>query len=991
MGELTLSTEDYFKQSTDPSNEVSPVTIGETSTSIVSDNSLNLSSTDYFKDVKYQAKFNEPVIPKPETKDNEPSDFWMGFDEQKSDVQNWALILESKIPLSGWHNRYSKPLPEGSGKMDIFSAQELYGYDDPDMPKWEEMSPDSRRIRLLELFNNNLDIKYPNRNDPDREKTKAEIAGTMFGALTTPTSLAPIGKTWKVMTGIGAFFGFEWGISEGLANEGTINWKDTAQYTVLGAIATPLLVLGGRGAVSKYKKYKVGKNLKLQTKSSEELLDIYDQMVYEAVFRGEKSADIPTKIHNLLGINVKILREAQKLTGRKTIIPTRKEADAYYEAIRYGKGEEQIKTGGWMEDFLGVISTRIKNIDVSLFHRLRKLEYNQHAKLHDSFVEVEPFLKGLNKIKNKTDKDQITLALYNGEFQKVEMMLARNGNEELSTAFTQTRTVLNSLHRKAEEAGLKLGYLENYFPREIADYAGLSKFLGKEKKTALNNLLIAATKKKGSVLTAVERGNVTNKFLLSAYPSSSQTTKLKKGRKIDVLPAELLKFYKTPEQSLHGYIRRVITETEKVSFFGQAWQANVLASGADVEKSIGAIVNDLLERGVIKEGEQVAELSRLLKARFITGETAPDQWVQNAKNITYAMTLGNPISAATQFGDLFLAAYKTKNLLGTLKSALTQSMNPFTKNKIRLQDYGFIDIAEEFASNTKSSAFMRGAFKWGGFRGVDRIGKETLLNTAYKNYTKAVKTDKGLAEFRKKWLPAFGDDLPELIKNLQKGNMDSQDVRLLLWHDLSDMQPVALSEMPIKYLENPNGRAFYMLKTFTLKQFDVMRRDAFKLMANKGTRTEGAKNLLRYATYFTAGGMSSQALKDFIMGREYDVSDAFVDNMWKMIGFNKYGAEKLASTGVQGITEAGINLVSVPTGPYINMLDDALNYSQYYLGIDKKNEAENKTIKSVPIAGSVVYQYFFEGIEKDKERKKKEDKKKKQRKRNFKRQMNRLF
>ena len=69
MGELTLSTEDYFKQSTDPSNEVSPVTIGETSTSIVSDNSLNLSSTDYFKDVKYQAKFNEPVIPKPETKD----------------------------------------------------------------------------------------------------------------------------------------------------------------------------------------------------------------------------------------------------------------------------------------------------------------------------------------------------------------------------------------------------------------------------------------------------------------------------------------------------------------------------------------------------------------------------------------------------------------------------------------------------------------------------------------------------------------------------------------------------------------------------------------------------------------------------------------------------------------------------------------------------------------------------------------------------------
>ena len=82
MGELTLSTEDYFKQSPEPLNEVSPVN-GETSTPVVSDDSLNLSSEDYFKDVAYQAKFNEPIIPKPETKENEPSNFWMGFDEQK--------------------------------------------------------------------------------------------------------------------------------------------------------------------------------------------------------------------------------------------------------------------------------------------------------------------------------------------------------------------------------------------------------------------------------------------------------------------------------------------------------------------------------------------------------------------------------------------------------------------------------------------------------------------------------------------------------------------------------------------------------------------------------------------------------------------------------------------------------------------------------------------------------------------------------------------
>ena len=190
---LNLSVDNYF--STETLNEVSPVNTEEISTP--DEISSGFSVDNYFKDVTYQAKFNEPIIAKPETKESEPSNFWMGFDEQKSDVQNWALVLESKVPMSSWHNRYSKPLPEGAGKLDIFSAQELYGYDDPDMPKWEDMGSDARRIRLLELFNNNLDIKYPNRNDPDREKTKSEIAGTMLGALMTPTSLAPIGKSFR--------------------------------------------------------------------------------------------------------------------------------------------------------------------------------------------------------------------------------------------------------------------------------------------------------------------------------------------------------------------------------------------------------------------------------------------------------------------------------------------------------------------------------------------------------------------------------------------------------------------------------------------------------------------------------------------------------------------------------------------------------------------------------------------------------------------------
>ena len=49
----------------------------------------------------------------------------------------------------------------------------------------------------------------------------------------------------------------------------------------------------------------------------------------------------------------------------------------------------------------------------------------------------------------------------------------------------------------------------------------------------------------------------------------------------------------------------------------------------------------------------------------------------------------------------------------------------------------------------------------------------------------------------------------------------TDNTKLVLFNKLLDFQPVAKSEMPQVYLENPNGRIFYMLKSFTLKQFDI--------------------------------------------------------------------------------------------------------------------------------------------------------------------------
>jgi len=965
-------------------------------------------------EVSYTATYNEPKKYEIDSsKTDNPNfifakggDFWKGFDEQKSDIQNWALILESKVPMSSWHNRYSKPLPEGAGKLDIFSAQELYGYDDPDMPKWEDMGSDARRIRLLELFNNNLDSQYPNRNNPDRERTKAEIGGSMLGALTTPTSLFPVGKSYKVMIGIGAALGFEWGVAEGLADEGEINWKDTAQYTALGAFAAPLLIASGRGSVKAYKKYKLNKNTKLQLRSAQDILDDYDRMMFEAIRAGEKPADIPTKINSILGINVKTLREYQKLTGRKTKMPTKQDVEDYYEMERYKAGLEPLKTGGWIEDFFGLMSTRIRKYDESLLHRLRKIDFNQHIRIGKNSEAVAPFLKGLKKL-NKKDREQVTLSLFNGDFNTVTTILNKQKNKNLLEIFEDTRIVLNTLHKEAKEVGLNLGYLENYFPRELKNgkkgYPALLKFLGRAEidTSTVEKLLAAAESKSGKPLTISERGEIVNKFLLSDMPSKFRSKKIQTKRIIDTLGLELLQFYKPPAASLNSYISRVVTETEKIKFFGTAWNRNALENGTDVEKSIGVIIDDLLYRGKISGSEQIEEVKSLLQARFTTGEQAPSAGVQRYKNLTNAALLGNPLSAATQLGDVFLSAYKVKDILGTLKTLFTQSANPLTNNKITLKQMGYTQVAEELTSEGLSASYMRTAFKWSGFRGVDRIGKETLINRAFTNYTKAVKTKEGLAKFRKKWTPSFGDDMPDLIKALKKGDMESNDVKLLLWHDLSDMQPVSLSEMPLKYLENPNGRLFYMLKTFTLKQFDVMRRDGLQLMkAMKPKRdsmqkimldargmpilerdfvkrTEGLKNLTAYAAYFTAGGVSADVIKDALAGKEIsfdDIQDSGIDKLWNLIGLNKYSAEKIntSSNLPQTLYDTGKSLVGIPTSPWISLIDESLKAASYYMGGSNRNKATGEFIEALPF-GNVVYLHFMGGKREDelKERKRK--------------------
>ncbi len=873
------------------------------------------------------------------------------FRNTPSDVENLALYLESKYPIGGWTNKWSIPQAEGSAWWK--SPNELYG------EGFEEADEDTRRAMLKANKKAALAREFPAQAQQDAEDALdiPTTAGRLLGALTTPTTLLPVGQTYKAASGIGGALGFTYGMAEGLADKGEVDLVESGKYALAGAVLSPTLIAVGRGAVKGYNLATAKGKQKKAVKEASDLVTSYQTMVYHYIANGEKPIAAKALTNKVLSVTDDTMLDVVKLAERKIHFPSQAEAKLYNEAVDVATGTKTVK-GGFIEDLFGVLSTRVKDISVPVWHRLRRLEFNVHTRIHKNYTAVAPFLKQLEKLGNE-DKHVVTLGLFNSDFKLVEGVFKRNGQTELLESFSAVKEVLQELHQASKDAGIKVGYLENYFPRRIKDYGKFLESLGAKETSRFNTIVTAATKSKGAKLTNTELVEMADKYFRGRLKGVDTAAPFAKERKVDVVTSDMLQHYHTPREALHTYINRVVNETEKRAFFGRHTQSSQFGH-IDINNSIGAITTAEEKAGRLNPFN-ADELKTLLDARFIGGEIAPSEWIRKTKNILYMQTLGNVVSTVTQIGDVFLASWKNgiKPVLQTL----------VTKNKIKLDDYGFIDIAEEFANKGKTAKWLQGAFKWSGFTKVDQFGKETLLNSSLIKYTKEVNDPKKLQAFIKKWKPAFGKDLDNLVDALKTGNTKSEDVRMLLWHDLSDMQPVSLSEVPKQYLNNPNGRAFYMLKTFTLKSMDNMRRDGIKLLRNKGTRLEGAQNLARYAAVFTAAGMSTDAVKSWMLGREYTMEDSAVDSLWKLVGMSRYTSEKMADSPIQ----EGVKMILPPVNLWDGMLKDAWDYSDasYKLGVtdEEKGEIDGKSIRNIPLGGKLYYEHFMGGKEAFEEKK----------------------
>lgn len=615
-----------------------------------------------------------------------------------------------------------------------------------------------------------------------------------------------------------------------------------------------------------------------------------------------------------------------------------------------------IKEGA--EDLLGAVSTRLANIAPELKYALRKFEFKSRKATIKDLDVARPFAKKVSNLPPEVYKE-LDIAMKNGFIDDVNRIAKTHGFEK---ELSDLRNMLDDIYARTKDVGLEVDYRKNFFPRAFKQdrqsaKAILEYFDRVDKDGVIQKAFAEKATTLGRSLSDVEKINTINTLLRGFRQEGITLSKTGglKSRVIDLVTPELDEFYDDSITTIFRYIESVDNLIESRRFFGKHLDLAKLAPDGDMKDVVGAYVNNLISSGKISSLDQM-ELERILKARF-SGKQA-NLWIGALKNIGYLSVMGSPLNALTQINDLALAFYRAgaKNAVGGLADALR---NITGVKSLTRESVGIGHIAEEFADKNLLARSVDRVFKLTGLEQIDRLGKETFINGTFRALQKQAVDD--VEKLASKLDPIFGKEAASVIEDLKNG-ITSENVKYLLFNELADFQPIALSEVPLKYLEAPNGRIFYALKTYTIKQWDIYRREIFQQF--KTDPLQATKNLMRFAGYLAVFQATADEIKDFITGRETSFSDRIINSVVKVAGFNRYNLNQVTS---EGIGRTLFQQILPPT-----QLADDLSKDMINVFTDPEKAAEIsklKTIRDIPVGGNLFYWWFGAGAEKEKKSK----------------------
>lgn len=588
----------------------------------------------------------------------------------------------------------------------------------------------------------------------------------------------------------------------------------------------------------------------------------------------------------------------------------------------------------------GAVSPRLK----AFFDKLDFWEVN----IEGNFAKhSEGWLKKYQAL-SETDKRILDFRILNHDVEGIEQF---NREHDMTKEYQEVRTLLNHIYAAGNKAGLDMKYLNEYFPTDMADYEGfMTHIKGTDKWTYFERAFREIDP--NHAMDDQERAKQINLWLRGHGTDPVRNPDSAKARTILRKDRNLMKFYASSDKALMSYLHAMSHTLAVNRAYGKG-------SGFNTDETIGAIVNDLIQNGTITYKEE-AEVKKLLKAR-LSFQSTPE-WIASIKNIGYLGTMNNITSAVTQLGDLYAGFYKYG--FSTAMEAL------FGKKEITKKDLGLDSIWEEFTDKSKTGWAVEKLFKAIGLEKLDAFGKMYAVQASWINLQKQAKANNPQLTYR--LTNTFGKDALSVLKDIKAGNI-TDDVKVLLWSDLADTQPIGRSGVPAAYLNSPHGRIFYQLKTFFLNQVSLFYADSqLKIQRgieqkNKKLFLEGVQNGFKLILLLTAFNAGADVLKNLIMGRKIDIKDTLVSNALWNLGVSKYTFFKGKREGY------ATALWQQYTPPQVSMVDDIVRDS-VKMAQGKRKAKDSALWSFVPVFGRPYYWWFGGGHTQQIEKEKKERK-----------------
>ena len=621
----------------------------------------------------------------------------------------------------------------------------------------------------------------------------------------------------------------------------------------------------------------------------------------------------------------------EREAGIQFKVPTNQtNAGEYISQLRYDKYTDDTKnpfkhkilqlisgkivtTGRDIETMVSPAYEKLKDAAPKWATKLIRMDFNILTKANRIEKDIAYFRK---QIKNLTP-EQTQLVKKHLSNSDVPSAIKVLGND---IGYHNVRKILDRLRDESIKSGNKLNKIEAFFPRVIkkhqsylnklnakfreqnskqvlTEFDGIKKDLKRKIMIKRGGNVTTDGKKIAVKITDEELTNELNKYILNG---SNRPI----ARQLKLIDESLIDEYMDPMEALESYIASSINKTEKTKFLGKyaRFSDEGDANGNQfLEESIGNLGDD------IALGDRVGDVTKVLRARLINGQQGSG-YMQFFKNFDYMTLLANPSAAAMQGADVGFSIAQngmyrsTKNLL---KQMGRQKFGDKLKYNIDEIGLGKVVSAEMGGTKKGTDKAVNDLFEISQFTRMDRTGKTTHINSSLDkamdvvmlNSKAKLKNPKAYEKFRQEWEGILGKNgFTNMVAAMRTGRKND-DVGFYLFTELSKVQPISLSQMPVGYLNAKNGKIWYTLKSFALKQLDFARRKILTNLVRKEYKEAFKNTLVLSATLGGSQTIVKQLQKLLALSPEEikieDMPYEFVETLANGLFLNKYTRGKL--------------------------------------------------------------------------------------------------